>query len=76
MLIGIPALLASYLLATLRALGHSDEIAFVDANRPAEEQATRLIRADGRHLVPMLDVSTLPVDDAVPEALFRASVQR
>lgn len=78
MLIGIPALLGPELLATLRAMGHGDEIALVDGNYPAEEQADRLIRADGYHLVPMLDaiLSVLPVDDAVPEVLFRASGQR
>ncbi|CCV04457.1 Protein fucU homolog [Mesorhizobium metallidurans STM 2683] len=77
MLIGIPALLGPELLATLRAMGHGDEIALVDGNYPAEEQAHRLIRADGHHLIPMLDaiLSVLPVDDAVPEALFRASVK-
>lgn len=77
MLIGIPALLGPELLATLRAMGHGDEIALVDGNYPAEEQAHRLVRADGHHLVPMLDaiLSVLPVDDAVPEALFRASVK-
>lgn len=77
MLIGIPALLGPQLLAMLRAMGHGDEIALVDGNYPAQEQAHRLIRADGHHLVPMLDaiLSVLPVDDAVPEALFRASVK-
>ncbi|WP_027152414.1 RbsD/FucU domain-containing protein [Mesorhizobium sp. WSM2561] len=77
MLIGIPALLGPELLALLRAMGHGDEIAVVDGNYPAKEQAHRLIRADGHHLVPTLDaiLSVLPVDDAVPEALFRASVK-
>ncbi|RWB30630.1 MAG: transporter [Mesorhizobium sp.] len=77
MLIGIPVLLGPELLATLRAMGHGDEIALVGGNYPAKEQAHRLIRADGHHLVPMLDavLSVLPVDDAVPEALFRASVK-
>jgi L-fucose mutarotase len=77
MLIGIPALLGPELLATLRAMGHGDEIALVDGNYPAEQQANRLIRADGHHLLPVLDaiLSVLPVDDAVPEALFRASVK-
>ncbi|TIV74615.1 MAG: transporter [Mesorhizobium sp.] len=74
MLIGIPSLLGPQFLATLRAMGHGDEIAIVDGNYPAEEQARRLIRADG---LPVLDavLSVLPVDEAVPEALFRASVQ-
>lgn len=77
MLIGIPALLGPELLATLRAMGHGDEIALVDGNYPAEEQANRLVRADGHHLLPVLDaiLSVLPVDDVVPEALFRASVK-
>ncbi|TGQ46864.1 RbsD/FucU domain-containing protein [Mesorhizobium sp. M00.F.Ca.ET.216.01.1.1] len=77
MLIGIPALLGPELLATLRAMGHGDEIALVDGNYPAEEQANRLVRADGHQLIPVLDaiLSVLPVDDAVPEALFRASVK-
>ncbi|TPK76387.1 transporter [Mesorhizobium sp. B2-4-15] len=77
MLIGIPALLGPELLATLRAMGHGDEIALVDGNYPAEEQARRLVRADGHPLIPVLDaiLSILPVDDVVPEALFRASVK-
>ncbi|TGV33807.1 transporter, partial [bacterium M00.F.Ca.ET.168.01.1.1] len=50
--------------------------AIVDGNYPAEEQACRLIRADGHHIIPVLAavLSVLPVDEAVPEALFRASV--
>src|SRR5215216_153827 len=55
MLIGIPALLGPELLAILRAMGHGDEIALVDGNYPAEEQANRLVRADGLHLIPVLD---------------------
>ena len=77
MLIGIPALLGPDLLATLRAMSHGDEIALVDGNYPTEKQARRLVQADGHHLIPVLDaiLSVLPVDDAVPEALFRASVK-
>ena len=45
--------------------------------RRASSLFTRLIRADGHHIVPVLDavLSVLPVDDFVPEALFRASVK-
>jgi L-fucose mutarotase len=77
MLIGIPALLGPDLLAILRAMGHGDEIALVDGNYPAAEQARRLIRADGHQLIPVLDaiLSVLPVDETVPEALWRASVK-
>ena len=76
MLIGIPPILGPELLATLRSMGHTDEIALVDGNYPALEHARRLIRADGHPLVPMLDaiLQLMPVDDFVPEAIFRASV--
>ncbi len=77
MLIGIPPMLGPELLATLRAMGHGDEIALVDGNYPAQEHARRLIRADGLPLLPLLDaiLQVLPVDDFVPQALFRASVR-
>jgi L-fucose mutarotase len=70
-------MLGPELLATLRAMGHGDEIALVDGNYPALEHARRLIRADGLQLIPLLDaiLQVLPVDDFVPEALFRASVK-
>ncbi|MEI4483759.1 MULTISPECIES: RbsD/FucU family protein [unclassified Phyllobacterium] len=76
MLIGISPMLGPELLATLRAMGHGDEIALVDGNYPAQEDARRLIRADGLPLIPLLDaiLQVLPVDDFVPKALFRASV--
>jgi L-fucose mutarotase len=77
MLIGIPPILGPELLATLRAMGHGDEIAVVDGNYPALEDARRLIRADGHGLIPVVDaiLQILPVDEFVPEALFRASVK-
>ncbi len=77
MLIGIPALLGPEFLAILRAMGHGDEIAIVDGNYPAEEHARRLVRADGHGLIEVLDavLAVLPVDDFVPEALFRSSVK-
>lgn len=77
MLIGIPPILGPELLATLRAMGHGDEIAIVDGNYPALEHARRLIRADGLDLIPLLDaiLQVCPVDDFVPQALFRSSVK-
>ncbi|WP_315919393.1 RbsD/FucU family protein [Mesorhizobium sp. SP-1A] len=77
MLIGIPPVLGPELLAILRAMGHGDEIAIVDGNYPAAEDARRLVRADGHGAVAMLDaiLAVLPVDDFVPEALLRASVK-
>lgn len=76
MLIGIPSILGPELLATLRAMGHGDEIAIVDGNYPAQEHARRLIRADGHGLLPMLEaiLTVLPLDDDTPASIFRASL--
>jgi len=77
MLIGIPPVLGPDLLATLRAMGHTDEIALVDGNYPALEHARRLIRADGHGLIPILDavLQVMPVEDLGEHAIFRASVK-
>ncbi len=75
MLIAIPPLLGPELLAILRAMGHGDELAIVDGNYPASADARRLVRADGHGLIEVIDavLAVLPVDDFVPQALFRAS---
>ena len=74
MLIGIPSILGPELLATLRAMGHGDEIAIVDGNYPALTDARRLLRADGHGLIPVLRaiLSVLPIDTSTPQAIFRA----
>ena len=76
MLKGINPILSPELLAILRAMGHGDEIAIVDGNYPALENARRLIRLDGMNLVPVIDaiLSVLPVDDFTDQALFRSTV--
>jgi L-fucose mutarotase len=76
MLKGINPILSPDLLATLRVMGHGDEIAIVDGNYPALEHARRLIRLDGVALVPVIDavLSVLPVDDFTEYALFRSTV--
>ena len=76
MLKGIDPILSPDLLATLRAMGHGDEIAVVDGNYPALEHGRRLIRLDGLAIVPVINaiLSVLPVDDFVEEALFRSTV--
>jgi L-fucose mutarotase len=73
-LIGIPPLLGPDLLYALRAMGHGDEIALVDGNYPAQEHARRLVRADGHGVLPLIEaiLSVLPLDRAVPNAIFRA----
>ena len=76
MLIGIPPLLGPDFLATLRAMGHGDELAIVDGNYPALDHARRLVRADGHGVLAVVEavLTVLPLDQAVPAALFRAAL--
>lgn len=76
MLIGIPPLLGPDFLATLRAMGHGDELAIVDGNYPALDHARRLVRADGHGVLAVVEavLTVMPLDRAVPAALFRASL--
>lgn len=74
MLIGIDPVLGPELLATLRAMGHGDEIAIVDGNYPAQAHAQRLIRADGLAMDGVLSavLSVLPLDADVARPAARA----
>jgi L-fucose mutarotase len=76
MLLGIPPVLGPDLLATLRAMGHGDEIALVDGNYPAQEHARRLVRADGHGVLVLLQaiLQVLPIDADVPPGIFRAAL--
>lgn len=76
MLRGIDPILGPDLLHALRAMGHGDEIAIVDANYPAFSNATRLIRIDGIDAVRVVDaiLSVMPLDDFVECAAFRMAV--
>jgi L-fucose mutarotase len=67
MLIGIDPLLGPKLLMILRAMGHGDEIAIVDANHPAAANARRLVRLDGVDSSRALEaiLSVLPLDSFV-----------
>ena len=78
MLKGLDPILSPDLLATLRAMGHGDEIAIVDGNYPGVEHARRLVRLDGVALIPALNaiLSVLPVDDFVEEAIFRSTYRQ
>jgi L-fucose mutarotase len=73
MLKGIDPLLGPELLGALRAMGHGDEIAIVDANYPAQAHARRCVRADGHSATIMLEaiLSVLPLDRQVAAAAFR-----
>lgn len=77
MLKGLNPLLGPDLLRILRVMGHGDEIAIVDGNYPADTDAKRIVRMDGNDAVELLDaiLSVMPVDDFVPEAVFRPAVQ-
>ena len=56
-------------------MGHGDEIAVVDGNYPAQDQARRLVRADGHGVLAVLEaiLAVMPVDTADP-SVMRASL--
>ncbi|MBR7518490.1 fucose isomerase, partial [Mycobacterium tuberculosis] len=60
----IPPLLGPELLMYLRAMGHGDEIAIVDANYPADSNAERLVRLEGIDAPAALDavLTLMPLD--------------
>ena len=76
MLKNIDPLLSPELLHALRAMGHGDEIAIVDANFPATALARRLIRQDGVTVTRALQavLSVLPLDDFVPQPALTMQV--
>jgi L-fucose mutarotase len=76
MLKGIDPVLGPELLAILRAMGHGDDIAVVDANFPAASSARRLVRADGIDAPRMVRaiLSVMPLDTFVTNAAFRMAV--
>jgi L-fucose mutarotase len=67
MLRGLNTLLTPELLMILRAMGHGDEIAIVDANYPALRDARRLARLDGADASQALEaiLTVLPLDSFV-----------
>ena len=70
MLKNIPPILGPDLLGILRAMGHGDEIAIVDANYPADSAGPVLVRLDGISATEVLDavLTLMPLDDFVDEA--------
>ncbi|MBI2502622.1 MAG: L-fucose mutarotase [Candidatus Latescibacteria bacterium] len=72
MLIGISPLLSPDLLSTLYRMGHGDELVLGDAHFPGESCNSRIVRADGLRIAPLLD-AILPLfalDTYVPSPLF------
>jgi L-fucose mutarotase len=76
MLKNIHPLLAPELLRTLRAMGHGDELAIVDANFPAASSGVPVIRLDGASTTQALEavLSVLPLDEFEPCAAFHMQV--
>ncbi|MHB1302797.1 MAG: RbsD/FucU family protein [Acidiphilium sp.] len=76
MLRGIDPLLTADLLHALRAMGHGDTIAIVDANFPAATCARRLVVVPGVDVSAMFRAvaSVLPIDDFIPRPLLTMQV--
>ena len=76
MLKNIPPILSPDLLHALRAMGHGDEIAIVDANYPAQSAGPPVIRLDGLLATDVADavLSLMPLDDFVDEQAFAMEV--
>jgi L-fucose mutarotase len=76
MLKGIDPLLHADLLHVLRAMGHGDELAIVDANFPATTMGRRVVRMDGVSATRALEavLSVLPLDDFVEAPCTRMEV--
>ena len=77
MLKGLDPILSPELLATLRAMGHGDELAIVDANYPAVGSGRPVIRMDGVASTTRMAaavLSVMPLDEFVPCAAFHMQV--
>ena len=76
MLKGIPPILGPDLLYVLRAMGHGDEIAIVDANFPGDSSGPQLIRLDGLSATDVLDavLTVMPLDTFVDDQAFGMEV--
>jgi L-fucose mutarotase len=76
MLKGIPPILGPDLLHILRAMGHGDEIAIVDANYPGDSAGPELVRLDGISATDVLDavLTLMPLDTFVDEQAIGMAV--
>jgi len=78
MLKNLDPILSPDLLQILRAMGHGDRIALVDANYPADNHAQRLVRLDGLSVTAVLDavLSVMPLDQPqfVPDCAWHMEV--
>ncbi len=72
MLKGLDPLLTPDLLSALRAMGHGDTLAIVDANYPAASAGPSVVRLAGASATEAASavLSIMPLDDFVPEAAW------
>jgi len=71
-LIGISPLISPDMLAVLSKMGHGDEIVLADAHFPGESNNSRILRADGIRIPPLLEgiLKIFPLDDFVESPLI------
>ena len=76
MLKGITPILGPDLLHILRAMGHGDEIAIVDANYPGDSAGPELVRLDGLSATDVLEaiLTVMPLDTFVDEQAIGMAV--
>ncbi|MDP3316110.1 MAG: RbsD/FucU domain-containing protein [Devosia sp.] len=76
MLKNIPPILGPDLLHILRAMGHGDEIAIVDANYPGDSAGPELVRLDGISATEVLEavLTLMPLDTFVDEPAIGMAV--
>lgn len=76
MLRNIPPILSPDLLASLRAMGHGDDIVIADANFPATSLTSRCHRLDGISATDVLTaiLTLLPLDTFVPDPAITMQV--
>lgn len=76
MLKGLDPLLSADLLHVLRAMGHGDDLAVVDANFPAATMGKRVVHLDGVSATRALEaiLSVMPLDDFVDAPCARMEV--
>ena len=77
MLKNVDPVLSPQLLSTLRAMGHGDELAIVDANYPSASSGRPVIRMDAAASTTRIAeavLSLMPLDEFVPCAAFHMQV--
>jgi L-fucose mutarotase len=76
MLKGISRCLSPDLMKMMMEMGHGDELVLADGNFPSASTAQRLVRADGQHIIDLLDaiLRYFPLDDFVPRPVVLMEV--